>query len=210
MEDFCGLKKGELIYLASPLGTEKVLQEVRAARAATLTVALLLKGFQVYGPTTYGMALVKHDKRMEEFDWLGWDLFMLGFCTKLAVFQQDGWIESTGVLKEIICALENDMPICYIPEIALRNLLTSMDQERLERKMVGRTVRQGGVDVVPCSEALRDAKPGELIRMTQEEHDAMLAEKRENWRNRGMPVSAQEVYIEKPILHDPNEPTKNG
>lgn len=200
MDDFCGLKKGELIYLASPLGSEKVLREVRAARARDLTVALLLRGFQVYGPTAYGMALVKHDKRMEEFDWLGWNLFMLGFCTKLAVFQQDGWLTSPGVLKEIICALENDMPICYIPEIALNNLLTSMDQERLERQMVDPTVGTAGT-------YKGRGLPGELVPTTQEEVDADIKRRRKEREqqqvNEAMQEAMQQVYKDKPDIRRP-------
>lgn len=107
------MKKGELIYLASPYskGDRDSNFKIVTEKASEL-VAL---GYTVISPITYGHTLLEF-KDMP-IDWKFWMKFcsqLLYKCDRLVVYMMPGWENSKGVLEEISIAIDHDIPVEYL------------------------------------------------------------------------------------------------
>lgn len=106
-----------LIYLASPYWDPQ--PSVRAARYEKVkdkTAELIRSGSCVFSPIVYShpMSLEYSFPERRSF-WLDFDLDILAKSDRLMVYCMPGWGQSQGVAAEITFALDNNIPVEYIP-----------------------------------------------------------------------------------------------
>lgn len=115
------MKKGELIYLASPysIGDREKNFKLVSEKAAEL----VSQGYTVISPITYGHTLLTF-KEMPN-DWKFWINFcseLLFKCDRLVLYKIPGWETSVGVAEELSIAIDHDIPITYLEYNDLDNI----------------------------------------------------------------------------------------
>lgn len=115
---------GKVIYLACPYSHRDRYVEMYRARLATkCATQLILRGYMVYSPLTYGREIIAHalmyNRRMIPGDWLAWrelDSRIIRVCDEVYVLNLLGWRESVGVAAEIELARKLGKPVWLVKE----------------------------------------------------------------------------------------------
>lgn len=117
----------ELIYLASPYSVKteglshQVASSIRDARyrkVCKLAAEMMKEGKKVFCPIAHShpIEVIGMPGEIQSGDfWLEQDFAILKNASKLAVFQMDGWEQSSGIRREIEFAEEHNIPVEYIP-----------------------------------------------------------------------------------------------
>jgi hypothetical protein len=105
----------ELIYIATPYShSDSKVQQERFDKVNRFSAGLMGDGLYVFSPISHAHPIAEVGCLPKGWDfWSKYDRLMISKCTKLIVFMQDGWKESTGVQAEIKIAEELGIPVEY-------------------------------------------------------------------------------------------------
>lgn len=122
-----GIKKTDLIYLASPythIGspcTEKdcSVELDRFDTVNKIAASLFEQGYMVFGPISMSAPIGKYMGQTGWDFWKKFDTKLLKMCTLLLVCDtMEGWKESVGVQAEIKIAKKNRIPVVHLSTLS--------------------------------------------------------------------------------------------
>ena len=105
------------LYLASPYThPDAAVRLERYEQACKKAAGLMKKGHAVFSPIAHSHAVAAHlplDLLMHHDFWMGQDIPILRWATRLVVLTIDGWASSKGVMAEIDYANNLRIPVAY-------------------------------------------------------------------------------------------------
>ena len=109
----------ELIYLATPYShDDPAVRESRFLAVNAYAATMMREGLHVYSPISHTHPIAQAGDLPKGWDyWEKYDRAMLAACSKVVVFCQEGWRESTGVAAEVRIAKEMGLPVEYVERV---------------------------------------------------------------------------------------------
>jgi len=113
-----------VLYLASPYTHPDPLEmEYKFKQVSQAVASLMNRGEIIFSPIAYCHPLaVAHEMPRDWEFWQRYCLAMLAKADEMWVLELDGWHKSTGVAAEIVYAINNNIPVCFLSleEVGLR------------------------------------------------------------------------------------------